>query len=131
MPTLSRWHVRTAMLALLAGMVLAVVRSLAGAGMLDPLVIHLITVGWLTQMVFGVAFWLFPRFSADRPRGREWLGWVGYAALNAGIVCRAIGEPAAATGRPAPAWLIASAVLQVVAVAAFVVNTWPRVEVRT
>ena len=92
MPTLSRWYVRTALVALLAGVGLAVLNAgRGGAGILAPTVIHLLVVGWLTQMVFGVAFWLFPKFSTDLPRGREWLGWLTYLTLNLGLLALWIG----------------------------------------
>lgn len=132
MPVLSRWFIRTALIALLAGFGLAVVTALrGGAGLLAPTVLHLLVVGWLSQMVFGVAFWLFPTLSTATPRGREWLGWLCYLTLNAGLVLRVVAEPAVANGGAKAVALLGSAIFQLAAAIAFVVNTWPRVRTRS
>jgi hypothetical protein len=60
---------------------------------LTPVYFHLHMVGWVTQTIFGVASWMFPRFSPDKPRGSEHLAFVTYASLNAGLISRAIAEP--------------------------------------
>lgn len=131
MPTLSRWFVRSAIVALLLGLGLAVATvDRPAGGLLRPTVLHLLTVGWLTQMVFGVAFWLFPKFTAERPRGFEGLGWVTYVSLNLGLLLRLVGEPLALGGDAVPGLLIVSAVLQLAAAAGFAVNTWPRTRAR-
>jgi len=131
MPTLSRWFVRTALAALLLGFGLGAATAGSGAGgLLAPTVIHLLVVGWLTQMVFGVAFWLFPKFAADRPRGFEWLGWVCYGTLNAGLLLRVVAEPIATPGSARAVALAASAMLQLAAAVSFAINTWPRLKGR-
>jgi hypothetical protein len=92
--------------------------------------LHLLVVGWLTQLIFGVAFWLFPRYSAAQPRGSERLAWAAWGLLNSGLVVRALAEPwHAVSGRGGNA-LVASAGLQLLAGLAFVANTWPRVRER-
>lgn len=137
MPRVSRWLVRSALVALLLGLgTLAAIaaRPVAGlpawVGLLDPAAIHLLTVGWLTQMVFGVALWMFPRASAAAPRGSERLGWMAWAGLNAGLALRVVAEPLALNGQSLPGLLILSALLQFLAALAFVVNIWPRVRAR-
>jgi hypothetical protein len=136
-PLLSRWFVRSALVALALGLALLVAitgRRPLGlpdwVATLDPVALHLLTVGWLTQMVFGVAFWMFPRYSAQRPRGSEPLGWVSWTGLNLGLALRVVGEPAAALGRPIAGVLLVSALLQLGAGIAFVLNTWPRVKAK-
>jgi hypothetical protein len=97
-----------------------------------PVYYHLLTVGWLTQLICGVALWMFPPLSRERPRGNERLGWVAYGALNAGLLLRAVAEPLHAL-RPHPAlgWGLAlSAALQLVAVWLLVAALWPRVKGR-
>ena len=132
MPVLSRWFIRTALIALIAGLALAVVTAArGGAGLLAPAVLHLLVVGWLSQMVFGVAYWLFPTLSPDAPRGREWLGWLCYLALNAGLVLRVMAEPVMAMTSAKTVALVSSAILQLTAAAVFVVNSWPRVRTRS
>jgi len=138
MPPLTRWFVRCALvwllLALAGGLLLAsgVAARIPGTDVVlpYPTYLHLITVGWLTNLIFGVAFWMFPRFTADHPRGSDALGWVSYAGLNAGLLCRLVGEPAQLAGAPGHGWLLLSAGLQLLGAWAFVLNTWPRVKAK-
>jgi len=113
-------------LALLLG-VFMVIRAPAGT---FPVYIHLLVFGWLTQLIFGVVFWMFPKHSKETPRGHEALGWITYAALNAGLVVRAVAEPwhAAQTSQWSGWLLVFSAILQWLSGLTFVVNTWPRVK---
>lgn len=139
MPKLARWYIKTALAylgaALLAGVLLAVNRlhGIAPAlAFFTPAYIHLFVVGWLTQLIFGVAFWMFPRFSKERPHGREGIAWATYAFLNAGLLLRAAAEPAAEVS-DAAGWraaLIASALLQWIAGLVFVGYIWPRVRAK-
>src|SRR5512143_3378977 len=99
MPRLTRWYVKTSFvylaLGLLAGLWLAA-QSLLKIGLpagLFPVYIHLLVLGWLTQLVFGVVFWMFPKWSIERPRRSATLGWWTYGLLNAGLLLRAIAEP--------------------------------------
>jgi hypothetical protein len=136
MPRLTRWFLKTAIfnliLALLVGLLLSLraIWSLpAVVGGMGPVYFHLFMVGWVTELIFGVVYWLFPRFSKERPRGYEWLGWGTYALLNIGLALRVIGEPMNAI-QPGAVWgwlLAGSALLQWLAGLCFVVNTWPRI----
>ena len=63
-----------------------------------PVFYHLLMVGWATQLIWGVALWMFPALSRERPRGDERVGWVAYGALNAGLLLRAVAEPLHAWG---------------------------------
>ena len=98
--------------------------------MLWPTYVHLLVVGWLTQLIFGVAYWMFPRYSAERPRGSERLSWITFALLNLGLLLRAIAEPWHALAGRGAGLLVGSAVLQVLAGWTFVWNTWPRIRER-
>ena len=98
--------------------------------LLWPTYLHLLVLGWLTQLIFGVAFWMFPRHSAKEPRSNKWLGWTTFWLLNAGLVLRAIGEPALALGAQTEWILVLAALLQLGAGWAFIFNTWPRVKAR-
>jgi hypothetical protein len=139
MPPLTRWFIKIALIyfvaALLVGVLLMlrlVVALPPIVGALAPVYVHLLMVGWVTQLIFGVAFWLFPKFSQERPRGYEPLGWATFGLLNVGLLLRAVGEPVQAFW-PGPGWgwlLAASAVLQWLAGMAFVLNTWRRVKVK-
>lgn len=139
MPPLARWFVKSALLSFVASLLLALAGALPGVterspafAALTPVYVHLFMVGWITQMIFGVAYWMFPRHSAEAPRGSEALAVATYVALNLGLLARVVGEPMLALS-PGPPWravLVASAVLQWLAAVAFAVNTWPRVKAR-
>ena len=119
--------------ALTVGVLLRLPTALAAwpaLAVFGPTHLHLLVVGWLTQVIFGVAYWMFPRYSAERPRGSDRLGWAAFLMLNAGLLLRVVGEPVHALGRGAGGLLVASAVLQLLAGWAFVLNTWPRVRER-
>jgi len=139
MPPLTRWFVRTSLAYLVAallvglGLMLGPLVSLPPVfAALQPVYFHLLMVGWVTQLIFGVVFWMFPKQSNQQPRGSEGLGWATYALLNAGLLLRAIGEPlVAAQAWSGAGWLLAaSAALQLAAGWAFVANTWGRVKER-
>jgi NnrS protein len=88
--------------------------------------IHLLTVGWLLQLITGVAFWMFPRHPTAPPRGDDRPGWAGFGLLNLGLLLRLVGEPWRLNG--GPQWpLIASAVVQLGAVLLIVRLLWPRI----
>lgn len=139
MPPLTRWHIKSAFVSLATAMTLGVVLALAPVTdlpgwvvYLSPAFFHLIMVGWVTQMIFGVIFWMFPIVSRARPRGSERLGWATYVLLNGGLLLRVVAEPAVAVA-PGSAWgwaLVASALMQWLAAVFFVVNAWPRVKER-
>jgi hypothetical protein len=139
MPTLTRWYLKTALvylvLSLAAGVVLAargvlpLPPALAG---LTPVYFHWLMVGWVTQLIFGVVFWMFPKHSAARPRGSERLAWATFACLNFGLLLRSLAEPwmNVAPGSWPGTLLTISAVLQWLAGLGFIANTWARVKER-
>jgi hypothetical protein len=136
-PTLTRWYLRAAIIHLGGALVLGVLVQSPGLvtahpvlAVLSPTLLHLLVVGWITQVIFGVAYWMFPRYSAQRPRGSERLGWITFASLNAGLVLRVVGEPLHALREATAGLLVASALLQLVAGWTFVLNTWPRIRER-
>jgi cbb3-type cytochrome oxidase subunit 1 len=99
---------------------------------LGPVYFHMFLVGWVTQLVFGIVYWMFPKFSLDQPRRSERLGWWVFWLLNIGLGLRVIAEPLNST-QPATAWgwlLVLSAVLQWLAGMGFVVNSWGRVKAK-
>lgn len=137
MPFLTRLLIKTALVYFIAALVVSLLvaaRPVLGlpsvvAG-LSPVYFHLLMVGWVTQLILGVAHWMFPKFSREQPRGRDWLTWTIYGLLNAGLLLRVIAEPAR-TVNPAEVWgwlLALSALLQWLAGMAFVANLWPRVK---
>jgi len=139
MPSLTRWYIKTGIVYLIAALLLALVLAWPNADNLptfirfmNPVYFHLFLVGWVTQMIFGVIYWMFPIITRARPRGPEWLGWASFILLNAGLLLRVVGEPLTGT-RPEAGfgWLLAvSALLQWLAAAIFVILAWPRIKER-
>ncbi|MBV6397128.1 MAG: hypothetical protein HFACDABA_02733 [Anaerolineales bacterium] len=128
MPPLTRTFIKTAMLYFALALALGIALALNAGPGLFPVYIHLLVFGWLTQLIFGVIYWMFPKYSTQLPRGHAWLGWLTYGALNAGLLLRALAEPMQAA-RPdslSGALLVVSALLQWLAGIAFIVNTWQR-----
>lgn len=94
--------------------------------------LHLLLVGWLTQLAIGVAYWMFPRFLKEqnpRPRGSDRLAWAVLVCLNSGLVMRFIVEPFYLMGPNT--WLAAllalSGVLQALAAVGFGLLIWGRI----
>ena len=139
MPLLSRTFIKAGLIYFVVGLMAGVLylgrqtfNLPAGLSALYPVYIHLLMVGWVMQLILGVVYWMFPKFSKERPRGSEQLGWVVFGLLNAGLILRALGEPLIALK---PEWnlgwtLAVSAVLQLLAAWGFVINTWGRVKER-
>lgn len=139
MPTLTRYFIKTGLiyfvLALSLGVALVMrpfLRLPEPFIAFSPVYIHLLMVGWVTQLIMGVVYWMFPKYSKDHPRGSEKLGWIVYFLLNIGLILRAVGEPLSVTnpGAPGSGMLALSALFQFVAGWGFVLNTWGRVKER-
>ncbi len=101
-------------------------------GALTPIYFHLLMVGWVTQLIFGMLFWMLPKYSKEKPRGNERLVWVAYILINVGLILCVIGELIVAIK---PEWgfgwlLMLSALLQLIGGWAFLVNAWSRVKER-
>lgn len=123
MPPLSRWYIKGALLYLVAAL-------LVGVAMTGPAYVHMLVVGWITQMIFGVAYWMFPKYAPDAPRGNNAVAVATFVLLNVGLLLRVVVEPVRAW-RPdlLPGWLlIVAAAAQWLAGVGFAVTTWPRVK---
>lgn len=135
MPALTRWYIKSAMVCLALGLLLAAVQAMpawapAAVAAAGPAATHLVVVGWITQMIFGVAYWMFPKFSAASPRGSDRVAVATFVLLNLGLAARVVAEPLQAL-RPGPlaaAALALAAAAQWLAGLGFVTNTWPRVK---
>jgi hypothetical protein len=141
MPAITRWFIKTSFVYFILALILGIVLGLQALGKLSftttnlyPTYIHVLAEGWITMLIIGVAIWMFPKFTLDRPRGNEALGWTSYILLNAGLVLRIISEPlVGATGNHSLVWalvLTLAAGLQWLGGMAFVVNAWGRVKVK-
>ncbi|GAB4528205.1 MAG: hypothetical protein Kow0063_04200 [Anaerolineae bacterium] len=76
MPPLTRWFIKVSLIYLVAALLLGAAleaRTLLGlpasVNTLRPVYFHLFMVGWVTQLIFGVAGWMFPKASPQRPHG--------------------------------------------------------------
>ena len=149
MPLTSRASVKASFLYLALGAVLGAILLInrwvplgSAVSALRATHVQFLVLGWLTQLIAGVAWWLLPPLPiglqkgtpipvrrGQAKRGSEPLLWAALACLNAGILLRALFEPlhswtsirafsilASVSGL----FLLAAAVL-------FVINLWSRV----
>ncbi len=135
MPRLVRWYVKAAFVWLALALLLKAVALFPAAASLPaitPVSWHLLFVGWLTQLIFGIAHWMLPTrpgASKDKLRGSEPLMWGAFICLNLGLLLRVAAEPMQ-VAQPGPLWaglLMVSAWLQWLAALGFVFNSWARV----
>jgi hypothetical protein len=129
MPHLSAWFVRAALLYLALGFTFGGL-LLANKGVpLHPLTwrllpahIEFLLFGWTLQLIFGVAFWILPRWQTQR--GNVQPAWSALLLVNVGIWLVVL------TGwLNWPAWsMLAGRLLEAAAVAAFAAHAWPRVK---
>lgn len=139
MPALARFHIKSGLVCLVLGLGLGLLVAAGPALGLPPglaafraVYLHLLMVGWVTQLIMGVGYWMFPKYSQARPRGSERLGWAVFGLLNAGLILRVVGEPLVmlAPGALPGGLVAASALLQFLAGWGFVLNTWGRIKAR-
>ncbi len=132
MPPLSRWYIKLAILYFVGAMIVGVIQAALHLPYFGPAYVHMLVVGWVTQMIFGVAYWMFPKFSPEKPRGDNQIAVATIILLNAGLLLRVVVEPLRAA-RPeiTPGWLLAVAgAAQALAGIGFALNSWARVKVR-
>jgi hypothetical protein len=138
MDRLSSWMVRSALIWLVAGVLLGVLMVLdpriPGQFRLwfQPSHTHMLFVGWFVQFALGIAYWLMPRKrSPGRPLGyHEQSAIAAMIALNTGLALRVIFEPLERAGHASDATfalLGLAAVLQASAIALFAGQLWTRV----
>lgn len=139
MPSISRWFARAGLIYLVLGLAVGVLSAFGNrfgmpalASFVGPVFVHLLVVGWVTQLIVAVMIWMFPIHSKDNPRGNERLWWAILGLLNAGLLLRLVAEPLHAM-QPSGllgTLLVVSAILQWVAGMGIVVNVWPRIKGR-
>ena len=135
MTPLARLYVKTSFVFLLLGLVLggyiAIEVNVLGRAVPWSLITahtHLVLVGFMLMLVFGVATWLFPRPSRVDGRYRPGLAWLVYWLLTASTAVRALGElSAAVTGSRGSPLAALGGLGQLAAAIVFVVNMWTRV----
>ncbi len=139
MPILARWFIKIGMLYFITGLTMgAIVLAQPVFGwspnlhLLRPVYLHFLFIGWITQLIMGVGYWMFPKQSKEKPRGSEWLGWTTLFLLNAGLLLRAVGEPMMVVAPQAGlGWMVAMASMCLLLAGwGFVFNTWGRIKER-
>src|SRR5512139_1248642 len=100
MPTLTRWFIKIALVYFVAALLLGLLLAFGGTstlpgwiGAFSPVYFHLFMVGWVTQLIIGVAYWMFPKYSSEKPRGNEQLAWATFWLINIGLLLRVVSEP--------------------------------------
>ena len=129
MPTITRWFIKAALVSLVLGLAAGIWQQVASTAGMFPVYLHLLTFGWLTQLIFGVAIWMFPMYSKEHPRGPEWLVWSIFFALNLGLLLRVVFEPLQSLSPTTfGAWaLVAAAILQWLSGVGFAIAVWTRI----
>ena len=125
MPRVSVWFVRASLCHLVAGFGIGAlllaskgVTLAAGVWELRGVHIELLLVGWMIQLVMGVAVWIFPRMGLRRaPQRSAVTAWLAFALLNGGVLLVSLGGPLFAVGR----------LMEVTAAASFAAHLWGRV----
>ncbi len=94
--------------------------------------LHLFLVGWVLQLIIGIAYWMFPKYTRERPRGYDGLMAVAYIALNLGLVLRLLVEPIPTFWVASSSRLMfaISGIAQWVGLLAFVLNMSLRIKVK-
>jgi heme/copper-type cytochrome/quinol oxidase subunit 1 len=136
MHSLARRYIKTGIAFLLLGLALGVrmlVHRELGNRFASPFEMsahtHALLVGFMMQMIMGVALWLFPRPAKDDDRYRPFMAEIAYWILTTSTFVRVLGELL----RPdisAP-WLrwtiVAAGVAQALGVLLFFQTLWPRI----
>ena len=125
MPRVSAWFIRASLCHLVAGFAIGAL-MLASKGLsitmgvwaLRAVHIEMLLVGWMIQLVMGVAVWIFPRMGLRlAPRRSVVSAWVAFALLNSGVLLVSISPSLFAVGR----------LLEAAAAASFAAHLWGRV----
>ena len=149
MPATSRTFVKASVVYLGIGAILGALMLINRWLPLGPAIAYLrlshvqfLVVGWLTQLILGVAWWLFPPLAAglrhDAPlplrrgqaqRGSEPLFWATFACLNLGILLRGVFDPLYSWAKAGILGFLVgiSGLLLLAAAVTFVLNMWGRV----
>lgn len=125
MPRVTAWFIRASLCHMMGGFALGAL-LLASKGVALParvwslrsVHIEMLLVGWMIQLVLGVAIWIFPRFVLHRrPRQSAFTAWLAFALLNVGVLLVCVGDATAVAGRAS----------ELAAAASFAIHLWGRV----
>ncbi len=128
MPLISRVFIFTSFVYLtvyLALPLIVEITALPAAARLSVMSVHLFNLGFLTQVIIGVAWWMFPRSGKawSRKTG-ERIAWIIFIMLNTGLVLRHAGYAAGTVTGTQLGW---AGSLQFTALVLFAILMWNRV----
>lgn len=131
MPLISRTFIKAGMVFFVLSLISALIMEvdIAALPAIMPLFWHMLMVGWITQIIFGVSIWMFPgRNREEGFKAQKW-GWLTFIFLNAGLVLRIISEPliSISTSEIWKVLIVVSALLQLAAGLTYLIEMWPRI----
>ena len=136
MTDLVRYYIKTSIAFLFLGLALGAymiflreVRGFYPDTLLVTAHAHMILIGFVMMMIMGVALWMFPKPRRDDMRYRPDVAAVIYWVMVLSVSARFVGEVLKST--LVSPWIdgaiVLSAFLQVIGIAAFFLNIWPRI----
>ena len=134
MPRITRWFIKSGIIYLFLGILLAFLSELPfiqSGSLLLPVYWHMIVIGWVTQVIMGVSIWMFPRKRRDRKKTETFFSVASFFSLNAGLLIRFLCEPFIPffAENPLAIFVISlSIILQLIGVLFYVAEIWPRVQ---
>ncbi len=129
MPRVSVWLIRASLVHFLSGALLGVAYmwfKVTGWPLFAvshrPVHVEQMLVGWLVQLVIGVAYWILPASEPAGLRRRDKRMWVVFALINAGVLVASLG------GDPhLPDWIaVPGRAAETLAVLVFGSHAWNR-----
>ncbi|MFN8577079.1 MAG: hypothetical protein U0354_09510 [Candidatus Sericytochromatia bacterium] len=95
-----------------------------------PIYFHFYMIGWITQLIFGVAWWMFPVITIENPKGSDNQAWLLYILINTGLILRSIAEPfnALESDKIWAVLLVLSAIIQFFSGVLYSFILWKRVK---
>ncbi len=132
MPKIARIFIKTGLLFFLASLLAGIALEVDSWSFpaLMPLFWHMLMVGWITQIIFGVSIWMFPGRTRDKGFRVYYWSWLTYILLNTGLALRIIAEPLIALSGH-EFWdilAVLSAAFQCASGITYIIDMWPRIQ---
>lgn len=124
MSKISVWFVRCSLVYFSAGILLGIVMALypETIGNLRFIHVHLNLLGWISMMIFGVSYHVFPRFSGKQLWSERLAEW-HFITANAGLIGMAVSYPFWNSGKPAEnVFFVVFSSIEAVSVFMFLIN---------
>lgn len=134
MPRITRWFIKSGIIYLFLGIVLAFLSELPfvqSGTLLLPVYWHMIVIGWITQIIMGVSIWMFPRRRRDRKKTETFTAVASFWALNSGLLIRFLCEPFLPFFTENQLMIVVvsiSIILQLGGILFYIAEIWPRVQ---